>query len=236
MEKVIAAALLCCACGVPGLTSEDVYGLGPDPKVWLAGLVTSARSGAVIAGATVQIEGISTVADPTGAYRIDNLPVSSDATGSASADGFQVYPLALELHAGANARDIALQPLACGPYRCSSDQLCDDASGQCIAAATLTGTVISACDQTALGARVTIDGWSTCSSAASGKAYFQLQGLHPGGPQTLSVGKTGYQSFSTTLTLQAGFNSAGPIQLTPVGGCGTAVQDTPCSCTQSTCQ
>jgi hypothetical protein len=236
MEKVTAVLLLCACGGVQGLTTEDVYGLSPNPMVWISGLVTNARSGEIIAGATVQIEGVSTLSDTTGAYRLDNLPVTTNALGSASADGFEPYALALNLRAGANLRDLALHPLACGPYRCSSDQLCDDANGQCVAAATLSGTVVSACDGTAIAARVTIDGKSTCSSASSGKAYFQLTGLTPGGPQTLSAGKTGYQAFSTTLTLQAGFNAAGPIALTPVGGCGGAVQDEPCTCTQSYCQ
>jgi hypothetical protein len=236
MEKVTAAMLLCACGGVGGLTSEDVYGLSPQPRVWLSGIVTNVRSGEVVAGATVQIEGVSTLTDMTGAYRLDNLPVSTNALGSATADGFEPYALALNLRAGANLRDLGLQPLACGPYRCASDQLCDDANGQCISAAILSGTVVSACDRTAISARVTIDGKSTCSTASSGKAYFQLTGLMPGGPQTLSAGKTGYQAFSSTLTLQAGFNAAGPIELTPVGGCGGTVQDEPCTCTQSYCQ
>jgi hypothetical protein len=236
MEKVTAALLLCACGGVQGLTSEDVYGLSPHPRVWLSGIVANARSGAIIAGATVEVEGVSTLSDATGAYRLDNLPVSTNALGSATADGFEPYGVSLDLRAGANLRDLGLQPLGCGPYRCASDQICDDTSGQCMAAAILSGTVVSACDHTALAARVTIDGKSTCSTATSGKTYFQLTGLTPGGPQTLSAGKTGYQAFSTTLTLQAGFNAADPIELTPVGGCGGTVQDEPCTCTQSYCQ
>jgi len=235
MEKVTPWLVLC-ACGVGGLTSEDIYGLDPHPRVWLAGLVTNGRTGAPLAHATVQIEGVSTLSDPTGAYRLENLPVSPSAVGSASATGFEVSALSLTLRAGANARDIALQPLDCGSLQCGMDQICDEVHGQCIRAATLTGSVVSACTQLAIGARVTIDGKATCSSAISGKAYFELRGLSPGGPQTLAVGKTGYQAFSTVLTLQPGFNAQDDIALTPAGGCGAVVQDEPCTCTQPNCQ
>jgi hypothetical protein len=239
MEKVtLTLALALCACGgnIQGLTSEDIFGLAPDPKAWLSGLVTNARTGETVFQATVQIEGDGTRSNSDGTYRLDNLPASDDATGSATADGFQLFTLALPLHAGANARDIALQPLMCGPYRCSSDQLCDDSNGDCIAAATLSGSVLSICDDAAVSARVTIDGKSTCSTSTSGKAYFQLEGLRPGGPQTFAVGKPGWKAFSTTLTLQAGFNTASTVRLTPIDGCNAPAQDTACTCTESYCQ
>ena len=239
MEKVMltCAALFLAACGnVEGLRSEDIYGLSPDPKVWLYGQVTNARSGAPLPGASIQVQGYSTAADRNGAYRFDGLDVV-DTTGSASMHGFQPYPLTLNLRPGANARDIALEPFECGRFSCAEGEFCDEQAGECVRAATLSGSAVSACDGAGLDVRVTIDGKSTCGSSGSGKAYFSLRNLTPGGPHTLSIGKAGYQAFSTQITLQPGFNALDPVQLTPVGGC--AMGNPPwvaCSCTQTNCQ
>lgn len=239
MEKVMLtfAALGLCACGnVEGLRSEDIYGLSADPKVWLNGQVTSARSGAPLPGVSIQVQGYSTASDRNGAYRLDGLDVV-DTTGSASLHGYQPYALSLSLRPGANTRDIALEPRECGRWSCGADEFCDEANGMCVMGATLSGSAVSACDGAGLDVRVTIDGKSTCGSSGSGKAYFSLRNLTPGGPHTLSIGKAGYQAFSTQVTLQPGFNALDPVQLTPVGGCAMGNPTwVACSCTQSNCQ
>ena len=51
------------------------------------GLVTNARTGAPLSGASIQVNGSSTAADPNGAYRLEGLEVT-EAVGSASAQGF----------------------------------------------------------------------------------------------------------------------------------------------------
>ena len=236
MEKVIIiASLLLCGCGVPGLTSEDIYGLTGSPKVWLYGLVTNARSGAPLSDVSIQIEGRSTSSDGRGAYRIDDLPVGP-VFGSASVHGFKPYALSLRLRAGANPQDVSLVPQECGRFTCAADEFCDTTSDTCVTGATLTGSVINACDRTALDARITINGKATCSSAVQGKPYWELHGLQPGGPQTLSAGKTGYQAFVTHVTLTSGFNAV-DVELTPVGGCSAGTPaNVPCSCTESFCQ
>jgi hypothetical protein len=238
MEKMIPLlAVAAAACGgVEGLTSEDLFGLSPQPKVWLAGLITNARTGAPLSGVSVQVGGRSTVSDLAGAYRLDGLD-AVDTVGSASVHGFQVFTLSLTLRAGSNARDIALEPQECGRYSCAGGEFCDAENGQCVAAATLTGGVVSACDGAGLDARVSIDGWSTCSSGLSGKAYFQLENLTPGGPHTLSVGKVGWQAWLTEVTLAPGYNTLPVIALTPLGGCEAgAPAYMVCSCTDSACQ
>ena len=229
--------LLLTACGgVEGLKSEDIFGRSPHPKVWLYGLVTNARSGASLSQVSIQVEGFSTASDANGAYRIDGLQVQ-ETSGSASAQGFQVQTVSLNLRPGANSRDIALEPQGCGPNSCASNELCDVANGACLRAATLSGIVVSDCTGEAIDARVTIDGKSTCSTAFSGKAFFQLRNLTPGGPQLLAVGKTGYQAFSTQVTLQAGFNAIDPVRLVPIGGCASGnPANEACTCTQSYCQ
>lgn len=235
MEKMTAALLVLCACGnVDGLTSEDLYGLNPNPRVWLSGLVTNARTGAPLSGVSVQVDGNSTTSNGAGAYRLEGLS-TSQGTGSASVHGYQVYTLSLQLRAGANARDIALEPQECGRFTCDSGEFCRNDA--CVPAASLSGGVTSACDGSALDARVTIDGKSTCSSASSGKTFFELEGLTPGGPQTLSAGKTGWQALTVTVTLQPGFNVAPRLELIPIGGCSAAPPaDVRCTCTQANCQ
>jgi hypothetical protein len=234
MEKVICAlAVLLGACGIEPLTSEDIFGLSPDPKVWLTGLVTNARTGAPLADVSIQVDGLATRSDRYGAFRLDGLDVV-ETTGTASVHGFHSYQLALNLRPGANARDIALEPRECGRFTCNAGEFCDPSRQQCVQGGVLTGAVVSICDGAALDARVTIGGFSTCSTALSGKAHFELRNLPPGGPQTLSVGKVGYQAFSTQLHIVNGFNAADMVRLEPIGGCmASRPTNVPCSCTET---
>lgn len=233
--KLVLIAFACSACGdVEGLKSEDIFGLEPNPKVWLYGSVTNGSTGAPLRDVAIQVEGYSTVSDARGAFRIDGLQ-AGNVQGTASIHGFQSYTLAATLRPGANAHNIVLQPRECGRFTCGAEQFC--VADACVEAARLSGSVVDACSGAAISARVTIDGKSTCSSANSGKTYFELRGLTPGGPHTLSIGKTGYQAFSTQITLNAGLNAVDMIMLTPIGGCAAgSPQDVPCTCTQPTCQ
>lgn len=147
---------------------------------------------------------------------------------AAAAGGCNLEPLS------STDLDSLRPPPAASCGTCASDQVCDPERRQCVPAATLTGGVVSACTGLALSARVTIDGKSTCST--TGKAYFRLQGLRPGGPQRLAVGKEGYAPASQDLVLEAGFNALGDVALSPARGCGAAVADVPCSCTSASCQ
>lgn len=236
MEKVIAIAALSslCACGNIGrLTSEDIYGLSSSPRVWVYGQVTNSITGAPLSGVAVQIEGESTSTDRNGAYSLEGLD-AADVLGSASVHGFRPHTMMLTLKAGANANDITLVPQECGRSDCGSDQFCF--GGACVTGATLTGAVVNGCDGTALDARVTIDGKSSCSTIAAGKAYFQLTGLTPGGPHVLAIGRKGWLPSTSQVTLQPGFNVFDTVSLFPPGGCSTLPADVPCTCTDATCQ
>ena len=239
MERVIAALALvwCTGCNVEGLRKSDIYGLAPDPEVWLYGLVTNARTGAPLPGVSIQVEGRSSTSDANGAYRIEELD-AIDASGTASVHGFQTLSMSLNLHPGANARDIALQPQECGRFMCTDAEFCDPPNGMCVTGATLSGSVINDCDETAVDARVTIDGKSVCSTGfRSGKAYFQLKNLTPGGPHVISIGKPDFIPYAGQLTLQPGLNAMDPVRLRPKDGCpGSGAAYSVCTCTETTCQ
>jgi hypothetical protein len=232
---LIFVSLATVSCGVEGLRSEDVFGLSPNPKAWLYGQVTDARSGAPVADASIQVGGISGLSNSNGSFRIDDLKVGA-LSGSASMGGYRPYNFDFDLRPGANSHNIVLQPNTCGSVMCGTNEFCS-AQQTCVQGATLTGSVVSACTFEAIDARVTIDGKSTCSTAASGKGYLLLRFLQPGGPQTLSVGKVGWRAFSKDITLMSGFNTVYQIELTPLEGCsGPAPANVPCTCTQPNCQ
>lgn len=234
MKLAVAALLACTACGVEGLEGEDIFGLEPNPRIWLYGSVTNAATGAPLRDVAIQVEGYSTISDARGAFRFDGL-APGDVQGTASIHGFEPYMLATTLRPGPNAHNVVLRPHGCGRFSCGSDQFCVDE--ECVEGARLSGSVVDACTGAAISARVTIDGQSTCSSANSGKTYFELRGLTPGGPHTLSIGKTGYQAFSTQMNLSTGLNAIDMVMLTPIGGCTAGTpEDVPCTCTQPTCQ
>jgi hypothetical protein len=234
MRRVLSLLFVLSGCGIDGLTSEDIYGLAPAPRVWVAGIVSDANTGAPLGEVTVQIAGVATTSGHSGAFRIDAL-LTGPAQGSASREGYEPATFDLDLRAGANQRDLALAPLLCSAVSCPTNQVCDPTSGRCVVAATLTGGVISACTQLALASRVSINGKATCSD--NQKPIFQLSGLVPGGPHTLAIYKKGYLPISMPKTLQPGFNTFGTIELMPEAGCGAAPPvDEGCSCTTANCQ
>ncbi|MBL8912534.1 MAG: hypothetical protein JNM17_17710 [Archangium sp.] len=127
---------------------------------------------------------------------------------------------------------MAIDSIACGG--CAAPLVCDVPSGQCVQLATITANIVSACNGGALTARVNISGHATCSNDTRGA--WQLTGLTPGGPQTLSVGKSGYVVHSQIISLMPGFNTVPQIELTPINGCAMIPADVPCSCTTPECQ
>lgn len=219
---------LLAACGLSPLTSEEVFRLSPDPQAWVAGTTYDVRSGAPLAGVVLG----SATSDARGVYRLDHVALGQW-SAVALKEGFAPRALEGTIHAGGNHLDIALSPLGCGG--CGENQVCDTVTQQCVATATLSSDVVSACTGAPISARVTINGRSLCS--ATRKGYFELRDLTPGGPQTIAVGKGGYAAFSTKITLVPGFNSLDPIQLTPLAGCAaTAPVDEPCVCNDVGCQ
>lgn len=138
---------------------------------------------------------------------------------------------------GLHRDDIFGLARACGGATCATTQYCDPVRTTCVEGASLTGSVVSACDEEALTARLTIGGKATCTTAFGGKAYVELLGLAPGGPQTLAIGKTGYQAFSMQITLNVGYNVFDTVKLTPLSGCtGGNPADVECTCNEPNCE
>ena len=230
--RVLLPMLLLTGCGLPGLTSEDVFGLESTPRAWAFGVVIDARSNGPISGATIQLSGAAASSDLNGTFRVDEL-TAGPADLTASRDGFATLTQSLVLKAGANHLDLRLTRLACGA--CTATEVCDPGAGRCVEAASISGDIVNVCTGAVVVARVTVDGHSTC--AIPGKGYWQLRGLKPGGPQALVAGKDGYEPYRTDITLVSGFNTLEKISLTPVGGCTAPPPvETECTCTMPGCQ
>jgi hypothetical protein len=213
MRALLLPLLLLTGCGLPELSSEDVFGLEPSPRAWVYGTIANNETGGPVANVTVQLADFTGQSDANGAFRIDGL-TSGTGELAASREGFENLGMSLALRPGGNRVELRLVPLSCGT--CRVEEVCDPAARACVLAAIVTGDVIDTCTGAAVIAKVTVAGKSVCSTA--GKGFWQLEGLRPGGPQTLAAGRLGYQAFSTQLTLQSGFNAV-EIRLTPVGGC-----------------
>jgi hypothetical protein len=230
--RALIPLLLLTGCGLPALSSEDVFGLEESPRAWVYGTVADAKSGGPLANVTVQLAANSAQSDANGAFRIEGLTAGNGEL-AASREGFEPLGMPLLLRAGGNRLELKLVPLACGS--CREDEICDPAAGKCVQPASLSGDLVDICTGAAVAARITVDGHSTCS--LSGKGFWQLKGLKPGGPQTLAAGRTGYQAFSMQVTLVSGFNAIEKISLTPIGGCTAPPPvESVCSCTTPGCQ
>jgi hypothetical protein len=228
----LAVLLSAAACGnLQPLTSADIYEVARTPKTWLTGTVTRADSNAPVSEVLITLGDRSATTTIDGRFRFDDLSPGA-MEGAATRSGFTRKPFTVELAQGGNQLDLALDAIACGG--CAMGLLCDVASSTCVQPATITANIVSACTGSALTARVNISGHATCSNDTRGA--WQLAGLTPGGPQTLSVGKSGYVVHSQVVTLLPGFNTVPQIQLTPIDGCAAIPADVPCSCTQPECQ
>lgn len=233
--RALLPLLLLTGCGLPALSSEDVFGLEVAPRAWVYGTVANAQTGGPVANVVLQLADSAAQSDVNGAFRLDGLSPGPGEL-AASREGFTNLGTSVALHAGGNRLELRMLPLRCGT--CGENEVCDPVAGNCVQAASLTGAVVDACSQVAIAARLTIGGKITCSTSTSGKGYWQLSGLPIGGPQTLAVGKTGYQAYSTQLTLKPGFNAFDAISLMRVGGCIAPEPSNPavCSCTEPNCQ
>ncbi len=234
LKSGLAAALLlgvASGCDVPGLTSDDVAGLQPVTRGWLSGLITDARDGTGLSDATVLVAEHSAVSGAGGEFRVELGIFGREQTVELARSGYQPRSDRISLQAGENTATFTLFRLGCGV--CGVEEVCDPSAGGCVREALLSGGVKSACTGEGLDARVTVDGRSTCSTL--GKAYFRLSGLRPGGPYSLSVGKVGYQAYSTSLTLAPGANVLEEVALTPVGGCAAIPAPAACTCTTPNC-
>ena len=92
---------------VGGVNTHDVV-LTPQPRATASGVVTS-TTGAVVAGASVTIRGVTTTTGADGRFTIQNLPVGG-ASVSTSAPGFVPASQGVTLAAGSNTHDVVLTP------------------------------------------------------------------------------------------------------------------------------
>ena len=231
--RALLPLLLLTGCGLPALSSEDVFSLEATPRAWVYGTVANAQTGGPVANVVLQLGDAAAQSDVNGAFRLDGLSPGPGEL-AASREGFQNLGTSVALHAGGNRVELRVIPLLCGT--CGENEVCDPTAGKCVQAATITGAVVDACSGVAIAARVTIGGRITCSTF--GKGYWRLSGLAVGGPQTFAAGKPGYQAYSTQLTLKPGFNALDSVSMMRVGGCsapdpGNAAV---CECTEPACQ
>ncbi|MCA2982081.1 MAG: carboxypeptidase regulatory-like domain-containing protein [Myxococcaceae bacterium] len=197
----------------------------------LTGLVLDADTGAALAGATVAAGGMLATTSASGSYALEGL-MAGPLSGRVTKAGYVSLPLERTLRAGDNRFDAALLSLPCGG--CAGGEVCEPVQRQCVAAATLTTTVVDDCTGAAVTAKVRVQDRATCSAGPRG--YFELRGLVPGGPQTMAVGKTGYQSVNRQVTLRSGFNAEPVVRLVPVSGCSPPTPDVACTCAEPECQ
>lgn len=212
--RTMVAAVVLAGCGLPELTSEDVFGREANPHAWVYGTVVDASSKAPIAEATVQLARGTTTTDANGAFRIDGIAVG-DGELEVSKEGYAVGGYPVRIHAGGNRLELPLTAARCS---CGGGQACDFNTGGCVPEAIITGVIVDACTGAALVAKITVNGVSGC--AVDVKGYWEVRGLSPGGPQTLVAGYGGYQPYTTKVTLKSGFNAIDKISLERVGGCG----------------
>jgi hypothetical protein len=197
----------------------------------LLGLVVDADTGAGVSGATVTAGGAMAQSTATGAFTLEGLMVGS-VSGSVTKSGYAPRTFVLTLGPGDNRSDVTVTARPCGG--CAGGLVCEPVQQQCVAPASLTTTVLDDCTGAAITAKVRVQGKATCSAGPRG--FFELRDLVPGGPQTMAVGKTGYQPLNRMVTLQSGFNAQPEVRLVPLAGCGTPTMDVACTCTEPECQ
>lgn len=197
----------------------------------LRGTARNSATNAPVEGVTITVGPRSTSSDAAGAFRLDGLP-EGQVSGFAVKPGYERSDFTVTLAANENVKDVALTRLPCGG--CSQGLLCNRASDQCEAPATISLSVVDACTGIGVAARVVMQGFATCSTSSRG--FAMLNGLTPGGPQTLAVGKPGYRAASSMVTLVSGFNALPEVRLERVMDCSVPITDEGCSCTGPECQ
>lgn len=208
--------VLVAGCGLPEVTSEQVFGRDKNPKAWAFGTVIDVDTRGPIAGASVNLSGVTQTTDDNGGFTFASVAIG-DAEFAVSKAGYEALGQPYRLRAGANRLEITLKGIHCG---CTGGQVCDVTTRGCVAPATISGIVTDGCTGAALVAKININGVAGCTDNGP-KASWQLTGLNPGGPQTLSAGRPGYKPFAKAVTLTSGYNVLDPIVLERVGGCAT---------------
>jgi hypothetical protein len=171
-----------------GQTTQQVnFSLSPQPPGAVTGKVTSAVSGAIIAGATVSDSGgTSTTTDSSGAYTLSGLTPGSRSL-TASAVGFDAGFNSALVTSGQTTQNVNFN-LTPTP-------------------GAATGTVTNASDGTAI-AGATVSDSGGASTTTDGSGAYTLTGLTPGS-HTLTASATAFTSQAVTASINAGQTTQG---------------------------
>lgn len=195
------------------------------------GVARDSVTNAPLADVSVSIGGVAATSDATGAYELPGLGEGM-LTGSAVKQGYDRADFTVTVRAPSTTYDVVLTGRPCGG--CTSGLVCNVVLGQCQQPATVTFAVLDACTGAGISARLVSQGKASCST--QGRGFAMLSGLAPGGPHTLAIGKTGYKSSSSMVTLMPGFNALPDVHLERVLDCAAPLTDEPCTCTTPECQ
>jgi hypothetical protein len=185
----------------PAATTTQAFSLVPLPGS-IGGVVSDARTGLPVAGATVSYTGGQAVTDSTGAYLLDN-PGEGTFDVTADATGYTSQTRSVVVGAGqAASQSFALAPAGVGGV-----------TGQVIDATTGSPVV---------GATISHLGGSTTSDS---DGMYTISGL-PDGDTTLTASRTGYTDQSAIVTVTSGDPANQDFQLVPrPGSIGGVVTD-----------
>lgn len=183
-----------------GATGGKPIALLP-PAGSLEGRVVDARTGAALAGATVQLEGglqlLQAATDVLGAYRFPSVPPGSYEV-RAAAPAHRVRRRGLSVLSGtAYTEDLSLEPIV------------DRGAAELVVSDSVTGALLPGVDVLAmqLGRRGL--------TAATGRVLFTDL---PVGVTRFQLQLPGYQTRTVAIQVQAGLLTSPPIPLTRIGG------------------
>jgi thermitase len=165
---------------VAGNTVVANFSLSETPGA-ITGTLTSAKDGSVIAGATVTDGTRTTTTDATGKYTISNVPPGTY-QAVASKSGYHSSSLSVTVLAGSTA-------------------VANFALNEVIVPGSISGTVTSAKDGSAIAGATVTDGTRTTTTDAMGK--YTISNVMPGTYQ-VTASKEGYVSVTSAVTVVSG--------------------------------
>ncbi len=158
----------------------------------VSGRVTSSSDASLLAGVIVTINQFVDTTNAAGFYEIADIPVTSNASFSASLDGYVTTYSTIQIIGGVNSLDVVLS----------------DSPG------TISGTVRDASDGSLITNAAIQVGQTTVTTNSIG--YYYVEDLLPGSTE-ISCSITHYESFFEYVDIQPGSNSM-DIDLTPATG------------------
>ncbi len=156
---------------------------GSSTTATLTGTVKNSGTGAVISGATVQIDNTQTTTESNGTYTISNISTGTY-TLTVSATGYQSYQGSVNLLEGSNTKNVTLTPVT-------------------TQTGSLTGTVKYG-STTVDGVLVQLQGVGNYTTGTDGLYSFTQVSY---GTYTLTAMKTGYSDYTASVTIASATNT-----------------------------